>query len=141
MAICQWVTMSRSYFQIATTPIYVKPMDNFFLLRLDYMGFYFPAILFHKFAFFKAILTTPLRTDTNEYQVAKGETVTMVDLTADFQACARVERLDFSKMPILMFFLLTGEMTEIRAYKELYEPLLPFLEFVGTDPMFLGLMK
>lgn len=71
---------------MAHIPVYVKPDKDMLLLRLDYMGFYFPRIHFLKFGFIKSLLSTHLPSETRDldYEVSPEKRVDCVDLTRDF---------------------------------------------------------
>lgn len=139
--ISQWTNMSISYFKVCDEPVYIRPNDTFLLLRLDYMGFYFPAIHFYKFDFLKGILTTKLSTESlSEWSIDKTKKVSMIDLTDDFLTMAETDRLDFSKMPVLMYHLLVGDQHTVPQYKREYQPLVPFFKFLGLEQDFLDLL-
>ena len=135
----QWITFSNQYFQVAHIPVYVKPDEDMLLLRLDYMGFYFPRIHFLKFGFLKSLLSTKLPSETRhlEYEVSPEKRVDCVDLTSDFLYQARVERINYQEMPHCMYYLLLGNKCEMGKYRQFYEPLIPFLRFLGLEQEYL----
>ena len=135
----QWITFSNQYFRVAHIPVYVKPDEDMLLLRLDYMGFYFPRIHFLKFGFIKTLLSTNLPSETRklEYEVSPDKRVDCVDLTRDFLDYARVERVHYQEMPHCLYYLLVGNQYEMKKYKPFYEPLLPFFRFLGLEQEYL----
>jgi hypothetical protein len=138
----QWITLSNQYFQVAHIPVYVKPDEDMLLLRLDYMAFYFPLIFFLKFGFIKTLLSTTLQSEARnmEYEVSPGKVVDCIDLTRDFVEHARVERIHYHEMPHCMYYLLTGNLSEMMKYKVCYEPLVPFFRFLALEPEYLNKM-
>jgi hypothetical protein len=138
----QWITFSNQYFQVAHIPVYMKPDEDMLLLRLDYMGFYFPRIHFLKFHFIKSVLSTQLQSDTRirEYEVSPGKRVDCIDLTRDFLEHAQVERIHYHEMPHCMYYLLTGNLHEMSKLKVYYQSLLPFFRFLGVEQEYLDKM-
>ena len=57
MTIQNYITYSMDYYKCADIPVYLIPNDDFILLKLDYIGLYFPKIQFYKFDFIKSILS------------------------------------------------------------------------------------
>jgi len=135
----QWITFSNQYFQMAHIPVYVKPDEDMLLLRLDYMGFYFPRIHFLKFGFIKSLLSTDLPSETRhlEYEVSPEKRVDCVDLTRDFLEEAIVEQINYQEMPLGIYNLLLGNKSEMGKYRHCYEPLIPFLRFLGLEQEYL----
>jgi hypothetical protein len=138
----QWITFFNQYFQVAHIPVYIKPDQEMLLLRLDYMGFYFPRIHFLKFGFIRSLLSTNLRSDTRhlEYEVSPDKRVDCIDLTRDFLTQAQVEKINYQEMPHCMYYLLTGNLHEVTKYKLYYEPLVPFFQFLGLEQEYLDKM-
>jgi len=146
----KWITHSISYYKLADSPVYVEPDEDMLLLRLDYAGFYFPRIYFLKFDMIRTILTTEMRCETRnkEYEIVTGgintnriKRVDCIDLTKDFLEKAMVEQINFHEFPTFMFHLLEGNTYEMKKYKECYQPLLPFFEFVGLDATYLDIFR
>ena len=139
----QWITFDNQYFKVAHIPVYIKPDTDMLLLRLDYMGFYFPRIHFLKFHFIKNLLSTPLKTEsrTTEYEVSPEKKVDCVDLSDDFLELAQVQKIHYQEMPHSMYYLLLGDMLHVKTYKLFYEPLLPFFKFLGLDHQYLDMME
>ena len=138
-----WITFSTGYFKVADIPVYIKPDKDMLLLRLDYLGFYFPKIFFLKFGYVKSILTTSLCCETRntEYEVTDTKIVDCIDLSEDFLKHADVERINYKLIPECFYDLLMGNSQEIRKYKDCYEPLIPFFRFAGLEKKYLDLME
>jgi len=136
-----WVTIAISYFQLCDDATYVKPDEDLLLLRLDYIGFYFPRVFFHKFGYIKSLLTTSLPTESvQRIEVGRSKMVDMMDLSKDFLATAETGRIHYSHLPMCMYYLLMGEKESIQKFRELYVPLIPFFEFLSLDPEYLHIM-
>ena len=135
----QWITFSNQYFKVAHIPVYINSDEDMLLLRLDYMGFYFPRIHFLKFRFIKSLLLTNLSSETRdvEYEVSPGKKVDCVDLTRDFLEQARVERIHYQEMPHCLYSLFIGNKYEMGKNKPFYEPLIPFFQFLGLEQEYL----
>ena len=144
MPIQNWISYSNEYFKTCHTPIYLIPDDDFLLVRLDYIGLYFPKIYFYKFAYLKTILnTTHLKTDTffPQYELSPSKIVDMIDLTKDFTDYAQIEKINYKEFACMMFHLLKGDTYFIIKYKEEYQPLIPFFNFLNLDVVYLDLMR
>ena len=141
--VLQWVTYSNNYYQSAHIPVYVKPDKDLLMLRLDYLAFYFPRVYFLKFALLRSILTTTLLSDTHHpcYEVAPGKVVECIDMTKDFLEKAHVECIDYNVLNVAFFHLLKGDKYQMKKYQKEYEPLLPFLSFLGLENEYLDLME
>jgi len=144
-----WITYSMNYYQTAPIPVYIKPNEDMLLLRLDYMGFYFPRIFFLKFELLQAILAKPTNSSSTvmkyesrhpSFEVTPEKIVDCIDLTNDFLERANVARINYSEFPTFMFYLLTGNEPTIKKYKDCYEPMIPFFEFLGLDSHYMNLM-
>lgn len=137
-----WVSKSVSYYTTSDTPIYISPMENYLLVRMDYMGFYFPCIFFHKFSYIVSILTThlPCRLYEHNVEIAPQKLVDRVDLTDDFHNTANIACINFDLFPIAFYYLLVGDTLKIKQYKDVYGPLIPFFEYIGLDPFYQNLM-
>jgi hypothetical protein len=134
-----------NYYQTAPIPVYVKPNEDMLLLRLDYMGFYFPRIFFLKFELLQAILansSTVMKYESRHpsFQVTPEKIVDCIDLSNDFLERANVARINYSEFPTFMFYLLTGNEHTIKKYKDCYEPMIPFFEYLGLDSHYMNLM-
>ena len=143
MPIQNWICYSMEYFKTCHIPIYLIPDNDFLLLRLDYIGLYFPKIYFYKFAYIKAILNTNLKTDTffPQYELSPSKVVDMIDLTKDFIDYAQIDKINYNEFACMMFYLLKGDSHFIRQYKKEYQPLIPFFNFMDLDIVYLDLMK
>lgn len=144
MTIKNYITYSLDYYKCSDIPVYVIPNDDFILLKLDYIGLFFPKIQFYKFDFIKSILTfkdLQCASVFQKYQVSKDKVVEMIDLTTQFKEFAKIEHIDFEQFPIIMFNLLRGYTYGIQKYKKEYVPLLPFFEFLGLDNFYKTLIK
>ena len=138
----QWITFSNQYFQVAHIPVYVKPDQDMLLVRLDYMGFYFPRIHFLKFGFIKSLLTTDMKSDTRDtaFEISPEKRVDCIDLTRDFLEQAGIERIQYDEMPNCIYYLLIGNLHTIKKYKTCYEPLVPFFRFLSLEQKYLNEM-
>jgi hypothetical protein len=149
MPIQNWIVYSMDYFKTCHIPIYLIPDDDFLLLKLDYIGLYFPKIYFYKFGYIKAILSsTHLSTDTffHNYEISISSSniskiVDMVDLTKDFMEYAQVEKINYNEFASMMFYLLKGDTSFIKQYKKEYQPLLPFFNFMNLDSDYLDIIR
>lgn len=140
--ITHWVTCSTTYYQLAHIPVYVKPNEDMLLLRLDYMGLYFPRIYFFKFHLIQAILTTDLKCDSRNpcMEITPNKVVDCIDLSRDFLEKAEIQRINYSQFPTIMYHLLTGDEYHMKKYKEYYQPLVPFFQFLGLEKQYLDMM-
>jgi hypothetical protein len=65
----------------------------------------------------------------------------MIDLTKDFTDYAQIEKINYKEFACMMFHLLKGDTYFIIKYKEEYQPLIPFFNFLNLDVVYLDLMR
>ena len=147
MPIQHWIVYSMNYFKTCHLPLYLIPDDDFLLLKVNYIGLYFPKIYFYKFGYIKAILSSthlPTETFFPHYEISSSPTskmVDMVDLTNDFMEYTEIEKINYNEFDTMMFYLLKGDTNNIRKYKKEYQPLLPFFNFLNLDVDYLDIMR
>ena len=144
MPIQNWIVYSMEYFKTCHIPIYLIPDDDFLLLKLNYIGLYFPKIYFYKFGYIKAVMSTtglPTETFFPQYEISSSKRVDMMDVTNDFLEYAQIEKINYSEFATMMFYLLKGDTHSIKKYKKEYQPLLPFFNFLNLDSEYVDAMR
>ena len=73
-------------------------------------------------------------------EITPNKVVDCIDLSSDFLEKAEVERINYSQFPTVMYHLLTGDEFQMQKYKEYYQPLVPFFQFLGLEKLYLDKM-
>ena len=140
-----WVTFSSScnFPETNSEPKHIIPDPDFLMIRMDYMAFYFPKILFYKFGYIRALLETEMKTETRccHYAIGPEKVVDMVDLSREFLEYTDIANINYRELSDSMFYIFTGDLSKMKIFIDSYGPLIGFLEYLGLDEKLLNVVK
>ena len=99
--------------------------DDYLLLKLVYIKFYLPKILFYKFELINVLI------ENNSNEILFEDNIPMIDLTDSFVKHANIEQIDFVAFPKCFYNLCMGHITSFDI--PMLQKIKYFLDYIGLD--------